>query len=182
VTAKKADKKPSREEQAIAAIKQLGGQARTAQIIAVSGMPHNSVPGALQKALARGDVVACKVKTSSGNESMEYRIGSGVPDSFRPLNTGRRVSFGNRMPSAGAPPAAPVNSIVRSYAEDVAALPRKPAARTVATRNDEGIAIEINSDASLRIVKGGNVSLMLNPEQVLALGDFLHATEGLWRP
>jgi hypothetical protein len=181
VTAKKSDKKPSREEQCIAAIKQLGGQARTTQITEITGITVQGISGALHKALARGAVVACKVTTSNGGTMNEYRIGSGQPDTFRPLNTGRRVSFNSRQTTAGAP----LKSVAKPFCTTSESTPQLTTAkkiRTVAQSNGGGISVNINSDASVRIYKEGAGSMLLNPDQVLALGDFLHATEGLWRP
>lgn len=84
------------------------------------------------------------------------------------------------LPPFAAEPAVAAKATPKPTARDV--LKEEPAARQASAGDDE-LLLSIDQDGSLQIGYGDDPARWIfTPRHVLALGDFLNATQGLWRP
>lgn len=100
-------------------------------------------------------------------------------DPAEPAEQHARPAVAKNTGSPGPQPSGRLPAVARAVAPGPAA-PSAPRAGTETPRPDE-IGLQIDNEGAL-IIATDDVALALNPAQVLALGDFLHATEGVWRP
>lgn len=165
---------------------------RSAALAKALGIETKQVHGAIASLVRNGDVISCKVTLGDGTETVEFRLaaGAGMPAppnpqaySIRRRAAGNPIiprpsevgpALGSERPAGAAAPAAPPPE----------AAPKPAPARTEATQprtGREALDLQLDQDGGL-IVANDETTLALNPAQVLALGDFLRMTEGVWRP
>jgi hypothetical protein len=178
------------------------GSLRTGDLVKASGISSQSIHGCLEAAISNGLITCCKVTV--GNEIMrEYRAGPGMPHATekplaKPLQ-GRPVipvrsqeTHPVDTPSTDQPAVSHNTGNVpresRPPAEHIVAE-KPPAAVTPLTPPagnvpwpESRIGMHITDDAELAIFVEDEVPLYLSTAQTVALGDFLHATQALWRP
>lgn len=203
------DKPDSRRAQALDVIKRHPRGIRSAELAAALGCPTKQVHASVAPLIRSGEVVSCKVTTDQG-ETVEFRLGqaAGTPmpkGNSRAFVVNARRAAGNPIvarpkeqfrpaegvaqPAGDAAPKPPPTGL-----EKVADTLRRMGIECVTLRevapdrpdvHDGRIVlrrISLDSDAHLRLAFDDGSTLLLDPAGVLTLGDFLHATEGVWRP
>lgn len=161
---------------------------RSAELAAQLGVPTKQVHAAVAPLIDDGQVVSCKVTTEAG-ETVEFRAAEGA-GMAAPRRDKRAFTIKRRPAGQPIVPRAPETfEDAEAMRERAAALrqdaptPASPA-RTAATPTSSAIVIEgmsLDQDGALALRLDDGAELRLAPEGVLALGDFLHATEGVWR-
>ena len=165
---------------------------RSAELAKALGIETKQIHGAIAGLMRNGDVISCKVTLGDGTETVEFRLaaGAGMPAppnpqaySIRRRAAGNPIiprpsevgpALGSERPAGAAAPAAPPPD----------AAPKPGPVFPEATRphpGREALDLQLDQDGGL-IVANDETTLALNPAQVLALGDFLRMTEGVWRP
>ena len=166
-----------------------------------TGIEAGNIGGFLRQDIEDGRILIRKVKASRGRQN-EYRLASGpvkpfaapgtwfapaavVPDPSAKTNRSSKQAAQPEVANTGSA------SLRSSYPPRGCAVAEKPP--TVSPKGatpsvgNEGINpspgyhITLNSEGCLDITADKS-KVCLNPDQVLALGDFLHATQGVWRP
>lgn len=186
----------SRRAQALEVIRAHPRGIRSAELAAALGIPTKQVHASVAPLIHSGEVVACKVTTDAG-ETVEFRTGaaSGTPmprGESKAFTINAKRAAGNPIVprpreeyraaegrlaelAAGAPAVAA--QIVESAAGCSFSVPLAPSGTGKVRR------ISLDADARLSLhFADGDLVVTIAPESVLALGDFLHATEGVWRP
>ena len=175
---------------------------RTSELAAKTGVATNGIQAMLAPHVASGRLCVCKVTAPGKSPQNEYRRGAGVPrPDFRPLAakqpaphraTTPQAQVGNSASRhAGAPletpPAvsaatAPGTSSEQTPKPDAgAALKKEPATRKASA--GDVLRLSIDQDGTLQMGDDADPARwVFTPAQVLAIGDFLHATERVWRP
>lgn len=157
-------------------------------------------------AVARVDVI----KNGSTYSTNEYRKGCGVPQpDFKPLRTSGLTATRmvvTRIAAAAPAPQPAVGQNTGSQRLEPSSLKTPPGAPADTARTIEptppavqerrgmgpapvlpvagaALRLAINQDGELQLGDEEDPArYVFTPGQVLALGDFLHATEGVWRP
>ncbi len=176
-------------DKAIAYIRQQG-TARARQIADAIGSNTNSILTMLAPYVSSGDLICCKVTTFGTPPQNEYRIGSGIrPLTQTPeLGTSKpqptvgknigRVSSGTLLPDRASPEG---HAVAPAPRPDVSPLATQPG--RAGARDENDFALSIDDDGRLSITRHTAPAdpLRFSAAETMALGDFLHATEGLWR-
>jgi hypothetical protein len=200
----------SNAEKAVNILRQHNRAMRTPEIAEISGMSLIEIGSALEAPVKHGLVTVCKITNAAGSKTSEYRIGSGVPmvsqGSYQP---GKKLVTAIQRPTPIMPkPAQPAVAsaldvrsqsntgsdpqVATSLPAEVAvaaikATPKPkakvrelgPASQTASAGNDVKIIIDQDGAVSLY---NDEFTIDLTPAQALAVGDFFHATQDLWRP
>ena len=182
----------SRATRALEILKQHPTGIRSAELARALGVETKQVHGSIASLVRNGDVISCKVTLGDGTETVEFRLAadSGMPAPPNPqaFSLKRRAAgnpiiprpsevgpaLGSERPTAPAAPAGPPPEASRKPA------PARPEAKPPRP-GGEALDLQLDQDGGL-IVSNDETTLALNPAQVLALGDFLRMTEGVWRP
>lgn len=177
--------KPSR---ALAILEKHPRGLRAAELAEALGVEPKQITSILSGAVERGDVLACDVTNGEGKKTREYRLavaaGHAAPPNPQAFSLHRRPAGNPIVPR----PPAEFHAARLAKGEDPAEpaeqhaqpAPSAPRAGTETPGPDE-IGLQLDNDGGLVIATEEDV-LALNPAQVLALGDFLAQTEGVWRP
>ena len=168
---------------------------RTAELAAKTGVPANSIQMLLAPHVASGRLCVCRVTLPGRPQQNEYRRGAGVPSPVHiPLNPKRAgIALGQpgkplpvtiAAPSVTRPrDAEPVTPVFLSSTTPQAQVgkQRQPATRKASAGS--ALRLSIDQDGALQMGDEDDPARwVFTPEQVLAMGDFLHATEQVWRP
>ncbi len=194
---------------------------RTTALAEATGVPVNSIQVLLERSVARGDLVVCKITGASGRQEREYRVGPGVPPpEFKPLKV--KPAWPDLTRAAVRPATAPALSTPKPAAGQIdppvflskptqpEVVKKTPAAEGAAPPPAEPAVIahatpgptsgdELKKEPATRKAPAGDVRIGINAEgtmvialdddsieldihQTLKLGDFMHATQGVWRP
>lgn len=89
---------------AIALIRERGA-VRSTDLASALGVATPDVSAALNPYVVDGRLTACKVRQSTGRECNEYRIGAGIPDTFRPLTRASARAGAQIVPRTAQAPA-----------------------------------------------------------------------------
>lgn len=113
-----------RAEQLIDAIRSAG-TIRSGELSTITGITPNNIGTLLAPAIAARTVVVCKVSQPVGRPCNEYRIGSGVPDTFKPLTT-KRSDIGTASHRGGTAPRVPLSEPIKPDAASATPTFLKP--------------------------------------------------------
>lgn len=164
--------------------------ARSREISDACGMAIESVATSLAPWVTNGTLICCKVERPGAPTQNEYRMGSGIqPRTSVPEMRARtpqprvgqnigRVSLGTLLPETSLPEGHAVAAAPSPAVPPVATKPGRAGARDV---NEITLSMDDEGRLTMRITDGQSDPLRLSAQETLALGDFLHATEGLWR-
>lgn len=183
-------------ERLIKVINQHPSGIRTHELSELAGdvKPEN-VSGILATAVKHGLITVCSViKPGTRQSTKEYRTGPGMEHASEktlkpmkstviPVRSAEAPIIDKPLPKADAYTHQPKAELPPSLPHMPIRV-RKPdpiLPKTASYQISGKLGLSIDHDASLCISTDEDV-VELSPSQVLALGDFLHATEGLWRP
>lgn len=186
------DKPDSRRAHALDVIKRHPRGIRSAELAAALGIATKQIHASVAPLIRSGEVVSCKVTTDQG-ETVEFRLGhaAGTPmpkGNSRAFVVNARRAAGNPIVPRPKEQFRPAEGVAQPAGE---ALPKvlpvgdTHPAQAVRHSHDGRIVlrgVSLDSDAHLRLAFDDGSTLLLDPAGVLTLGDFLHATEGVWRP
>lgn len=97
---------PTKVQRLIDAI-QAAGTIRTPALAEATGIKAGAIQSLLATAERKGEVLGCTITRPGQRPVREYRIGSGVANTFTPLNPRKtRVAVRHHNTEAGTPPAA----------------------------------------------------------------------------
>ena len=113
-----------RAEQLIDAIRSAG-TIRSGELSTITGITPNNIGTLLAQAIAARTVVVCKISQPGRRSCNEYRIGSGVPDTFRPL-TIKRSDIGTASHRGGTTPRVPLSEPINPGAASATPTFLKP--------------------------------------------------------
>ncbi len=185
---------------------------RTRALSEASGVPTNSIQALLTPHIESGRLVVCKITAPGQITQNEYRAGPGMPPpGFTPLKTKRAgITLGHPgkplpvttpapewpvlTPKAASTPAtkAAIEPPVflkpkkAAPAADASTVPTNPTPSPTRRQRqpiNTLLRLAINQDGELQLGDDADPARwVFPPEQVLQLGDFLHETQGIWRP
>jgi hypothetical protein len=159
---------------------------RTVALAAKTGVPANSIQMLLATHVASGRLCVCKVSVPGAPAQNEYRRGAGVPPPIhtplKPARAGADIGRPAKPLPAAAPSAAAGTRPAPAPTPDASHALKK---RAGGVKDSAGGAmrLSIDQDGTLQMGDADDPARwVFTPAQVLALGDFLHATQGVWRP
>ena len=194
----------SKPSQALAILGKHPRGLRAAELAEALGVEPKQIASIMSGAVGRGDVLACDVTNGEGRKTREYRLavaaGHAAPPNPQAFSLHRRPAGNPIVPrppaefhearlAKGEDPAGPDEQHAQpAVAKNTGSPGPQPSGRLPAvaragteTPGPDEIGLQLDNEGALIIATEEDV-LALNPAQVLALGDFLHATEGVWRP
>jgi hypothetical protein len=184
---------------------------KTSELARRASIPNNQVQCNMAGAVARGDVVVCKVTPAGGRPYNEYRVGPGVPPpaltslNVRKSGIAQATHRGATNPEAptlrkpqpavgttpaagdqGPPPVAPAVTAAKATPEPKAGVrlkeePTTPKASAGDATYLGALDISINHEGTLIIGTVESV-IELAPEHTRRLGNFLLGSQGVWNP
>lgn len=190
----------SKADQLIQVLRSTAMPWRTPDLAKQVDCKQDAVQPLLASAVAAGMVTCCKVEVPGRRQMNEYRSGPGRPPiaGAADLKPQRPTIIPIRLPSGpaidnqpdqpavshntGSPRGAPSSDTVKAPARAVAMKApqaKLPHSAKPAVRNE--IHISLDSRATLTIHRDVGTSIF-SADEVLEIGDYLHATQGIWRP
>lgn len=163
------------------------GSATPREIEMATGIQTKNLPTCIEMALLAGaiDKQVDPVKQHAGRACVRYALGLGA-DKFAPAGKPRDLTAHGKTTSEllTLPRALGMAAQLGINPEPPPAA--KPAAPPKVTTTKKATApdrlkLSIDQDGRLRIGEAAN-EIVFDPDAVLAIGDFLHATTGIWRP
>lgn len=187
----------------INALREAGRAMRTQELSDVTGVPAENVHGLLDTAVKHGAVTCCKIEIVGNKRAIkEYRIGPGMPSKIdrQEYKPQKQTILPVRPPEAPIvdkpwppritpepdmvipPPLTLGEKLKRAINPPRPDPIMPPSARRHPATGKLGFTIDDGGTLTIYLNDGMSDPLTLDNDETLALGDFLHATTGIWRP